>query len=628
MSLRALLVLLALLASACATPIGVRRVSPQTVYRELNASALSTHAPSAATRRLLQRLGLTERFAKDPEGTLAEIESGLGHPDERDRLFALAELSLIHAGDRGDPAYDLTAAVYAYAFLFPPNPAKEPEPFDPRLRTALGIYNRAIAEGLAVGATTEVSLAARRERLPIGELDLGVQPEGFRYDGLGLENFVSVADYEVRGLRNRYYRQGLGAALVAETVRHGGERANRWLPEHAKVPVTALVRFDDPRRGLSARAIKGQIELYDADTVPVVQIGPYSVPLTSETSTSLAYRLEGSSLWDFEIAGFRRGDFGFSGAREGGLFMLQPYRPGRIPVVFVHGTASSPARWAEMANELLGDPEIANHYQLWFFIYNSGNPIALSAMHLREGIQEAVRDLDPDGTDEALRRMVVIGHSQGGLLTKMTVINSGSKFWNSISAVPFEEADLSPKTRDLVRRSLFIEPLPMVKRVVFISTPHRGSFLAENFLGRIARRLVRLPATVTKVTAELVQLQPGQAARTALHMPTAIDNMDWSTPFLRTLASLPIAPGVIAHSIIPVQGGGPIEEGDDGVVKYRSAHIDGVESELVVRSGHSVQANPQAIEEVRRILYEHAGIGPALAPGEVARQPAQPPLTH
>ena len=77
-----------------------------------------------------------------------------------------------------------------------------------------------------------------------------------------------------------------------------------------------------------------------------------------------------------------------------------------------------------------------------------------------------------------------------------------------------------------------------------------------------------------------------------------------------------------------MQGGGPIEEGDDGVVKYRSAHIDGVESELVVRSGHSVQANPQAIEEVRRILYEHAGIGPALAPGEVARQPAQPPLTH
>jgi hypothetical protein len=49
-----------------------------------------------------------------------------------------------------------------------------------------------------------------------------------------------------------------------------------------------------------------------------------------------------------------------------------------------------------------------------------------------------------------------------------------------------------------------------------------------------------------------------------------------------------MASGVHAHSIIAVQGTGPIEDGDDGVVKYSSAHIDGVESELVIRSGHSV----------------------------------------
>jgi hypothetical protein len=84
--------------------------------------------------------------------------------------------------------------------------------------------------------------------------------------------------------------------------------------------------------------------------------------------------------------------------------------------------------------------------------------------------------------------------------------------------------------------------------------------------------------------------------------------MDASNPFLRTLASLPIAPGVHAHSIIAVKGTGPIEEGADGVVAYRSAHIEGVESELVVRSGHSTQGTPETIEEVRRILYEHAGI--------------------
>jgi hypothetical protein len=96
--------------------------------------------------------------------------------------------------------------------------------------------------------------------------------------------------------------------------------------------------------------------------------------------------------------------------------------------------------------------------------------------------------------------------------------------------------------------------------------------------------------------------------RTPATLPTALDNMDASNPFIKTLSSLPIAPGVHAHSIIPVSGNGPVENGNDGVVEYKSAHIDGVESELVVRSGHSTQARPETIEEVRRILYENAGI--------------------
>jgi hypothetical protein len=40
-------------------------------------------------------------------------------------------------------------------------------------------------------------------------------------------------------------------------------------------------------------------------------------------------------------------------------------------------------------------------------------------------------------------------------------------------------------------------------------------------------------------------------------------------------------------------------------VAYESAHIDGVESEKVVRSPHSTQGHPETIEEVRRILREH-----------------------
>jgi hypothetical protein len=72
------------------------------------------------------------------------------------------------------------------------------------------------------------------------------------------------------------------------------------------------------------------------------------------------------------------------------------------------------------------------------------------------------------------------------------------------------------------------------------------------------------------------------------------------------LAPAPLAPGIIGHSIIAVKGEGPFQQDTDGVVAYSSAHLDGMESELVVTSGHSVQQNPEAIEEVRRILLEHA----------------------
>jgi hypothetical protein len=114
---------------------------------------------------------------------------------------------------------------------------------------------------------------------------------------------------------------------------------------------------------MSNGRLHGTVELYDPDEVSQVQIGAYLVPLEADPTAALAYRLEGSPVWDFEIAGFRKGDFTFFGnssdSDDAGLYMAHPYRPSQIPVVFVHGTASSPARWAEMANELIGDPAIA-----------------------------------------------------------------------------------------------------------------------------------------------------------------------------------------------------------------------------------------------------------------------------
>lgn len=86
---------------------------------------------------------------------------------------------------------------------------------------------------------------------------------------------------------------------------------------------------------------------------------------------------------------------------------------------------------------------------------------------------------------------------------------------------------------------------------------------------------------------------------------TSIDSMSPKNAGLLSVAEIPLAPGIKGHSIIAIKGDEDPQEGDDGVVTYKSAHIDSVESEFLVRSGHSCQGHPLVIEEVRRILLKH-----------------------
>src|SRR4030095_603416 len=238
---------------------------------------------------------------------------------------------------------------------------------------------------------------------------------------------------------------------------------------------------------------------------------------------------------------------------------------------------------------------------------DTGAPIPYSARVLRDSLREAVRSLDPDGRDQALKHMVLIGHSQGGLLVKMAVISTGSKLWDGVAREPLDDLKVSDTTRADMRTMMFIEPLPVVARVVFMSTPHRGSFQARNVVADLFRRIVTLPVDVARTGKDLVTGNPD-----AFRVPaasgniTSLDNMNPLRPFIRSLAEVPVVPQGHVHSIIAVKGNGLLEKEDDGVVAYKSAYIEGAESTLVVHSGHSSQETPQGIEEVLRILTLHA----------------------
>jgi len=579
-------------------------VDTQSMYRSLTSSVLSADRPSPYSEQLLTRLGLGERFDTDPELVLAALR-GPGEGLSREYLFVLSELSFYHAVKTQKAEYFLASAVYAYAFGLGKTDEARIDPLDPRLRLAANLYNLGLAQGLAGTEKATVVLQPGPRPLPFGRIEISVDDRMLIWSGYRMSRFVSVGEFKVRGLLNRYRQDGLGAPLAADLQPAGegpeAEAARKRIPPRFKVPVTALLRIEDVLAGIATGNLRGRIEVYAADVATTADIGGRSVPLELEPSAVLAYQLEGAPIWDTELGAFLSA---LKPPFPGGLIMLHPYRPGNVPVVLVHGTASSPARWADIINEMENDPKLHGRIQFWLFTYNTSNPILLSASDLREGLQRIRKEIDPGGRDPALDQLVVIGHSQGGLLTRLMVTDSGTRFWDAITDVPFEKIDVSPETRALLQRAMFFEPQPYVRRVVFIATPHRGSFRVSSLVLGMVRRLVTLPLTVVGGVTELAKNTglPKEAA------PTAVDNMLPTNRFVRTLSASPIAPGVTAHSIIPVKGAGLPKGQDDGVVKYESAHLEGVASEKIVRSEHSTQSVPATILEVRRILYEHLGI--------------------
>jgi len=281
----------------------------------------------------------------------------------------------------------------------------------------------------------------------------------------------------------------------------------------------------------------------------------------------------------------------------------------------VHGTASQPLWWAEMWNTLRADRALRQRFQFWVFIYNTGNPFTYSAANLRDGLAAEIAKHDPAGTDPALQQMVVIGHSQGGLLAKLTAADTGDRLLRAVTPDKFDFAALDAATQAQLRRLFVFAPLPFVKHVVFISTPHRGSYRIGSLALWLAHRFIGLPGDILSLGEKTVTVWQSQKLPDELRgrIPTSLDTMSPKNPLLRALAEIPMAPGVAVHSIIPVKSpthlaelraGHPAPKAADGVVKYSSAHMDGV-PEFLVNDSHSCQANPRVIEEVRRILLEH-----------------------
>jgi hypothetical protein len=235
--------------------------------------------------------------------------------------------------------------------------------------------------------------------------------------------------------------------------------------------------------------------------------------------------------------------------------------------------------------------------------------------------------------------MVFVGHSMGGLISKLAAVDSGDEFWKEVSDRPLADLALKPGTRAELQRVFFFQRQPEIQRVIYIATPHGGSKLSPSWIGRLADRLVSLPRNMIGDLKDLAAQDPDWALRLKGDtLPTSVDLLAPGSPALEALAARPKPEGVHYHSIVGVSStaytwpevliagsNGP----GDGVVPYGSAHIADADSELVVDADHlHVHHHPLAIREVRRILMEHYNAVNGLGSQEIVPARLTPEVPH
>jgi pimeloyl-ACP methyl ester carboxylesterase len=481
---------------------------------------------------------------------------------------------------------------------------------DARALEVRDLYNAALEDLLRMTGGRRIRPDARwRDRLAAVGVTLARPEPGDDsvWDPGRFDQLLFARDFAVRGIEQPSRTEGVGVPMIAvrglelnKRDHHEGQEG--FLMPREVYAVTAILRV------VSATGRTGppeyRLELRDPLAArPVEPVGPRQ-PLATDFTTPLAYHLARSPLPILQEVGLL--DPGWLEALEG-LYLLHPYQPGKIPVVFVHGLRSSPLAWLKVINAIYGDPILRERYQVWLYMYPTGGPVPSTSAKLREDLDALRRAIDPERADPMLDRMVVVGHSMGGLISKMMILESGDAIWRLFSQRSFDELRASPERREALRRALFFSPHPSVARVVFIATPHRGSALGDELIGQITDRLIRMPRHLRSAYRDLISSNDrGFFTPTFQHgIPTSIDELRFDNPFLVTLSRLPRA-DVPTHSIIGRKHPDvPLELSNDGVVPYRSSHIDWARSERVVAGDHGCQDIPETIAEIRRILALH-----------------------
>jgi len=412
--------------------------------------------------------------------------------------------------------------------------------------------------------------------------------------------FGVASDFSVRKLKQRCLRPGVGLPIL--TWREN-DNSGAWDAYRPLGPVfqTATAVLDIAPGGGG----RPRLRFFSPMQHETVFVNGREQPLAADFTALFAAMAEaGPNMKKMGVRGMLQP---VSVKDPAGVKFLEPYDPKRIPILFTHGLQSTPSAFANLANDLLADPFIRKHCQLWAYYYPTGRPVLSNATQYRQIFRDTLKAVDPDRNDFATHHILLIGHSMGGVISHSLVSDSGWHLWDSVlDARPTAMTNTPPQTIAALKDSLLFQRDPRITRIIFIACPHRGSALADNWIGNLGQWLFRPDLSLYAIFAPLIDSSHiGSFYLDLLRQgkPSSIRTLSPRAPDLPALAARPIP--IPYHSIIGQKKTGPRLQGTDGVVPYTSSHLPGAASELVVPCGHNAYRHPEAVKEINRIVHVH-----------------------
>ncbi|MBF7684530.1 alpha/beta fold hydrolase [Acinetobacter sp. B10A] len=509
---------------------------------------------------------------------------------------------------------------YSYAYLFKTERHPDQRIFDNRQVQVRDFYNQAIAKLIMLSSTQKPANTAN-SGFKIADsqyiIDLSRFPQ---LKNQKIEDFISSYNLNFSGLRSINRRDGFGSEFVTVLSKPKMSEENKYILDplryqfkdsinpniHSPQYLATTISIESDAN-TSIKALLSNAPLYIKVTDPYqfdqIQIEGKAYPLATNFSAPYGLWLANTNLGKTAYLSLIDRDQQLTMPH---LYMLEPYNPNKKIIVLVHGLASSPEAWIRLTNDIMGDAVLREHYQVWQVFYSTNMPMLESRYQIYAIIKQAFSQLDSH--TPAAQNAVLIGHSMGGVISRLLVSNAdiSKQAFKVFKQRQLEKSQNLPFIAD----RLNMRSINNFDRAIFIASPHRGTAYADLWFTRVARKIIRLPGAFLGAVADSLQgdMNPKDFVKQIDNglIQNGPSDLSYKSKFMELTQGIMPKANIPYHSVM----GNMTQSTDpkimtDGIVPYESAHLRGAISEKVVHGGHSIQETPEAVLELRRILRQH-----------------------